>query len=194
MAEQYLNMSEKWYKNIKNFVNSMFLTDIKEAIETDDIELELIVPANVIYRTQMICDYISKQLGIKFEIYDFIMSIYMEFIDNSIKKYEPLNFLKVLSRSYSNVVKISCEHEEFEYEKGNENKKLVIITITKDDSKRGQVLLYELEELYGTKISLDKMFNSIWINFIEEYKHGKSNEAINNLMKTLKEQNKELIT
>lgn len=189
MSEQSLNRKLSWYSSIKSFIDSMFTYNVDEPIKTD-IDLEIIVPTNIVYRTQMICDFISKQLGTEFCLYDFIMLLYIDFIDNSIKKYEPLKMLKTLNINNNQSISIYCMDESYEYDKHSENRKLVIITITKEDSERGQILLDEMEELYGQKISLEKMFNSIWINFIEDYKHGKNKDALSYIIKIIKDESK----
>lgn len=188
MGESTLNNNLSWYESVLNFVNNIFLDEVDEIIEeSTDANLKLIVPANIVYRSELICEYISKQIGHEFCIYDLILLLYKDFINSNILKYDTLKMLRELTKDHDEVIKLKIGDKVLEHKKEC-NRKLVIITVPKKDTLSGELLLEELKDIYGKEISLEKMFCNIWINFIEQYKRGENQEILNNIIEIIKEQ------
>lgn len=186
MSEYVLSTKMPWYKSI----NNQLIKNINSLINSfsDYVSLELIVPSNIVYRTEMICDYISKQTNSDFGIYDLINLLYITLIDNSTKKYEPYKILKNLNKTYDydDIIKISDGTNICDCIKKDCKRNRVIIKMNKTDASKGQLLLDELEDLYGHGLNLDKMVYKIWINFIEEYKTGENSKILSSIITMLK--------
>lgn len=186
MSEMLLN---------KQILNRGFIKTILEGIYSfihslsSEITITLIVPTNIVKRTQLICNYISEELDIEFCIYDFIMLLYENFIKNSIKKYEPIKMIKKLNKSYSydEIIKISYSDKEvYSFNRNKCDKKQVIIKMPKETAYNGQLLLDELYDLYRHNLNIEKMIYKIWIDFIEDYKRGEENKVLKDIIKMLK--------
>lgn len=154
----------------------------------NEVSLRLMIPTNIVNRTEMICEYISDEIGMHFRVEDFIMVIYLDFIKNSIKKYDPMRIYHEISESYgyNDKIKIVCGNETYEYDKLACGRTDIVITMDKKEARKGQLLLKEIGELYGRKISLDLMISTLWINFIERYKRGDTEKSLKSILKILK--------
>jgi len=173
-----------WYKGlVKNITDSIF--SLFDSF-SNEFKLELVVPTNVVKRSLLICRYISEATEQEFGLDDLLMYLYNDFVDCSVKKYEPMKLLRDLSRvhNYDDVIKISFGgNEVYEVNKSKYDRKLVEIVISKDDTVKGQLILDELKDLYGFNMNITKMFYVLWVNFIEDYKRGEKNKEINSVVK-----------
>lgn len=152
--------------------------------------LSLTVPTNIFIRSQLLCEYISDQVGVNFGLNNFLMVLYLDFINESVKKYKPKEVLKTLTQRLPvDKIKISNGTEMYECSPYKQNTTEILISMVKKDACKGKIVLAELKELYGYQISLDRMLTVIWIEFIEKYKKGDNNKALNNIIKMLQKQN-----
>lgn len=172
-----------WHKGlVKNIAESVF--SLFDSFSSE-FKLELVVPTNIVKRSLLICRYISEETEQEFGLDDLLMFLYNDFVDCSVKKYEPKKLLRDLSRvhNYDDVIKISFGgNEVYEVNKSKYDRKLVEIVISKDDTVKGQLILDELKDLYGFNMNITKMFYVLWVNFIEDYKRGEKNKYINSVV------------
>jgi hypothetical protein len=154
------------------------------------VSLRLQVPTNIYLRTELLCEYIEEKVGVDFEINHFLMALYLDFLQKSISKYNPMKIYRKINQShgYGDVLEIHANDKVYKYKKRKENTTELFITIDKKDALKGEMLLAEIDELYGQAISLETMLSNLWINFIEEYKRGDNVKAFNEIVRMLKKQ------
>lgn len=180
-----LSVSLKRRKGLADIIDS-FINLLSKSVT-----LNVIVPTNILIRTKLICDYISEEVEVEFSIENFLMIVYLDFIRESIRKYDPLKIYRQLNESfgYNDTIKLTFGDEVYEYNKRECSRTELIIEMDKKDALKGQQLLSELDDLYGrTNITLEKMISTLWINFIENYKRGEHDKALKTIIKMLKQQ------
>ena len=185
MSEHTFNKETAWYTVVMNFIISLFNSKQEEII-SNEVDIEIKISTNIVLRTQLICEYISEEIELEFNTYDFLMLLYTDFIRETTKKYDPLKVYKELNRNYNDTLKICYGNQCYKVERSNEGKKLVIITMDKSIVMKGQLILDELNELYGFQSDINNMIHKIWVNFIEKYKRGDNNAVLKNIIKMLK--------
>lgn len=177
-----LTVLEKVIISIDNLIERLF------AVESAP-EYELSIPNNILHRTQLICEYIKSEKGYDFGIEEFLMLLYMDFIKNCIKNYNPKGVFKQLSKDYYKDEYIETVtmgvHEKTlitEYPKTK-----LVISMAEEDTKKGQLILDELYDLYRYRITFSKLLENLWVGFIEDYTSGENKRAYHSIVKILKE-------
>lgn len=167
---------------IDNFINRLFAVD-------SDPEFELNIPTNIIHRTELICEYIKTEKGYDFEMEEFLMLLYIDFIKNCVKNYNPQRVFKDLSKDYYDDHYITAIEDGIAYNipMKKYSKAKLVISMAEEDTKKGQLILDELYDLYGYRISFSKLLENLWIGFIEDYKTGENKRAYHSIVKLLKE-------
>jgi hypothetical protein len=163
---------------IESFLSSFSKTEM----------LEIIVPTNVYLRTKLLCEYISEKVEVYFDVSNFLMTLYLDFLQSAIEKYNPKKIQEQITRShgYDDILLIHANDKIYEYKKREGKQTTITIGIDKKDGRKGQLLLDEMEELYGQAPSLEKLLSILWINFIEDYKAGNNQKALNDIIRMLK--------
>lgn len=150
------------------------------------------IPGNLFYRTELMCSYISEQMDIDFTFVDFLMLLYKDFIKQSVKNYNPLSTYKFLIKKHDNCSKDSITISDgsstsIYYKNRNIKFKEVTLEVDKEEMKKGQLILDELEDLYNLDMSFDELLTQLWVSFIEDYKNGTNKRAYHSLIKILRE-------
>lgn len=158
------------------------------------VSLRLHVPTNVYLRTELLCEYIEETVDIEFGVNHFLTVLYLDFLQKSISKYNPLKIYQTINQSYGyeDVLEIHDNQKVYKYKKTKAHMTEVIITIDKKEALKGEMILAEIDELYGQAISLEKMLSNLWIHFIEEYKRGDNVKAFNAIVRMLKKQKRNI--
>lgn len=175
-------------------------------------EFEIVLPSAIVERTELMCLYIKEETGQNFDVSDFLYLLYKDFVYFAVKNPVPRRILKEASRTVSvnNVekkkektateteyIKIVCNGveylerpvnyvEEKKEEKPIIKEKVVIIKLDKKESKKGEIILDELYHTMGVEISMEELFASLWMNFIEDYKNGVNKRAYKSIVSILK--------
>lgn len=181
-----------WVQNKKRGFWDMVIDFLDSFSST--VSLTITVPTAIYLRTKLLCEYISEEVDVDFDIANFLMLLYLDFINSSIKKYEPLKMYRSINPIYqqNETLKITQGKKVLaEYKRNNESKTSLFITMDKKDAVKGEMILYELDELYGHNLKLEQMMGNLWINFIEEYKRGDNQKALNTIIKMLKIQKRD---
>lgn len=173
----------KFY-NLKSHVNSWLNSMAKSNL------LNLRIPKNVYLRTELICKYIEDKFEVDFDIANFIMILYLNFLDTSVERYEPKKIQDTLTRSYGyDDNEPLIIHDKGKYFKIEDKKTIyykIEIEMDKRDVEKGLLLLDEIEDIFGASPSLEEMIATLWINFIEEYKAGRNKDALKQILILLK--------
>lgn len=168
----------EFVKNLTSYIASFKKTE----------SLEIVVPKNIYVRTKLICDYIEETLDVSFQIANFLMLLYVEFLQTALKTYNPSTIHNAITRKHGYNEKLLIHDNEKVYACNKQEKKQTILTIVidKKEAEKGRLLLEEIDDLYGQAPSLEKMIGTLWINYIEDYKEGNPHNSIQSIITLLK--------
>lgn len=178
------NEKTGFWKIVREFVSSFSST----------VSLTIAIPTPVYLRTKLLCEYINDEVGVDFDVSNFLMVLYLDFIHASVKRYEPLYMYRSIHLKYPKADTLIISQGSkilAEYKRDKETRTDIWISMDKKDVLKGEMVLYELDELYGHQLTFEEMLANLWINFIEEYKRGNHEKALNAIIKMLKKQKKE---
>lgn len=135
------------------------------------------IPNNILYRTQLICSSISNKNNIDFNLNNFITILFDSFIDKCIKQYNPNTILKMLifNKNFNNNNNLVIKYNDISYNINNNNHNnnyIMNIELSDDINSESILILDEIYDLYGYKFTVSNLIESIWISYIEDYKKG----------------------
>lgn len=135
------------------------------------------IPNNILYRTQLICSSISNKNNIDFNLNNFITILFDSFIDKCIKQYNPDTILKMLifNKNFNNNNNLVIKYNDISYNINNNNHNnnyIMNIELSDDINSESILILDEIYDLYGYKFTVSNLIESIWISYIEDYKKG----------------------
>lgn len=156
----------------------------------DYIDIDISIPKEIYLRTQLICDYISDEEDVDFDLNSFIFLLFYDFIKDCIEHYNPKKVFEKLTFNYINkqTLVITNGYEEIEINNGINFYKLRI-SFDKYDVDKGELILEELSELFHSKISFNQLIEQLWVSFIYEYKTGDNKKAFAYLKRIVKANN-----
>lgn len=156
--------------------------------ESDYINIDIVIPKEIFFRTQLICNYISVEENCNFDLTTFIYLLYLDFVKNSIINYNPQKVFERLTHNYIDKKSLIITNGYENYELKNSISTYTYnICFDKFEASKGQLILDELYELFHTKIPFCRLLEALWISFIYEYKTGDNKKTFNYLRKILKE-------
>jgi len=175
---------EKYKESIFDKIR-YFLSDLFAIEEIPSFTLQ--IPKNILLRTELLCKYISEDKGYSFNLENFLMLLYLDFIKTTIKEYNPEKVFKMLSKSYydNSVIKLSNGIDSCLIDRTDINICNITITMDEDDLKKGQLVLEEIFELYKHRYSFSRLMEALWLNFIDGYKRGENKKAYQSIVKLL---------
>lgn len=134
------------------------------------------IPNNILYRTQLICSSISNKNNIDFNLNSFITILFDSFIDKCIKQYNPDTILKMLifNKNFNSNNNLIIKYNDISYNINNNhnNNYIMNIELSDDINSESILILDEIYDLYGYKFTVSNLIESIWISYIEDYKKG----------------------
>ncbi|MGL5415411.1 MAG: hypothetical protein ACRDAU_07115 [Clostridium sp.] len=142
--------------------------------------LELRIPKGDFYRTELLCSFITKEIGEDFYIEHFLMSLYLDFVKKSVKSYNIREIYKVLKEEYRKsekklrIVKGDTVEDVILYK---EDYKYIEIIMEYESIRPGELILLEIYEIYGFRVSFEELLEKIWLKFICDYKDAKKSYA-----------------
>lgn len=172
-----------------NLQHKSIFEKIVDTISVNKI-IDIKVPTNVLKRAELMCAYIEDDFETAFELENLIMLLYWDFIKYAVKNYNPSRVLKEANRKHLEksdtlIVEINGQAYEMERE-GATGYSMVRMKFPKKECLKGQLILDELESLYGQKILFETLISNLLINFIEDYKCGVNKRAYTSISKILK--------
>lgn len=176
-----------------NVLNISIIDKIKNilfnAVKSSDEVVDINIPKNVLIRTKLLCRYIEEEQDVEFDLNNFLMLIYLDFVKTSIKTYDPEKIFKMLTKDYlsNNKILLSNGTDSCYIEKNKTEFSNITITIEKKDYEYGQMILDEIYDLYKYRISYSHLLESLWMDFMECYKNGTKKRAFKTIIKLLKD-------
>lgn len=174
-------------------------------------EFEIVLPAGIVERTELMCLFVKEETGQNFDISDFLFLLYKDFVYYAVKNPVPRRILKEASKKVGtsdnietkkkanndDYIKIVCNGieylerpidyvEEKKNKKSAQTEKVVVIKVDKKEIRKGEIILEELYSTMGVKITMEELFESLWINFIEDYRNGINKRAYKSIVAILK--------
>lgn len=157
------------------------------------VSLRIQIPTTIYIRTKLLCEFIENEVESSFRIQDFLLVLYENFIEKSIKKYNPLFVYQEINKIYSQDHVLTIKHNEtmIQRKRRESGQTIIYCTMAKKEALKGEMLLAEIDEIYGYHAQLEDMLATLWLNFIEEYKRGDNNKALEAIIKMLKRMQKQ---
>lgn len=154
--------------------------------EPDYIDIDISIPREIYLRTQLICDYISEEEDVDFDLNSFIFLLFYDFIKECIEHYNPKKVFTKLTFNYidKQTLVITNGYEKYEVDNGI-NFYNLNISFDKNEVEKGELILEELSELFHSKISFSTLIEQLWISFIYEYKTGDNKKAFTYLKRII---------
>lgn len=151
------------------------------------VSLNIQIPTNVFLRTKQLCAYIESEVGVRFDLSNFIMALYLDFINSSIVKHDISTIFKILSKNnYTHNIKIVCGGDVWEGPLSTDSTTELIISMKKDDVLRGELLLAEIDDLYNYVLSIEETLSIIWVTFIRNYLKESNKKTLNAIINILR--------
>lgn len=156
--------------------------------QNDYIKVNILIPKETVFRTQLICEYICEEEECDFDLNTFIYLLYCDFIKQSVEHYNPEKTLKKLTTDYINNKTLIITNG-YDNIKLNSNISFNKYTVEfdKEEALKGQLILNELHELFHVNITFNSLLSQLWISFIYDYKTGDNKKAFTSLKKMLQE-------
>lgn len=168
--ETILELIDNTVTIISRLINNNVTIDCSNIININ-------IPNNILYRTQLICSSISNKNNIDFNLNNFITILFDSFIDKCIKQYNPDTILKMLifNKNFNNNNNLVIKYNDISYNINNNNHNnnyIMNIELSDDINSESILILDEIYDLYGYKFTVSNLIESIWISYIEDYKKG----------------------
>lgn len=151
--------------------------------DTSTYTAEILIPSSVLYRTQLICEYISSEQHMNFGLTEFVESIYYDFIRDSIQNYDPKKTVKMLITEYfdSDEIILSNGTDNYTVKRSNEKIYKVQVGFPVEEIRKCELILKEIYEIYRYRFSSDKLIEQLWFKYIYRYMDGENKKAVKEL-------------
>lgn len=176
-----------------NFINKItyWIYDIIDIfVQKEKIKsFSITIPSHVLYRSKLICSYIETEIHDSFSLDNLVMILYLNFIKDCIRNYNPVSVYNLLNKIYydSKNIVLSCGDESISIDLDPVKLSSLDMCIAEKDYEKGQLILDELYELYGCRFSFSNLIECLWMDFICSYKNGQNKRAYHSIIKMLKE-------
>lgn len=159
------------------------------------VVLKIEVPSIVYLKTQDVCETMNKRYkdyNVNYYAQHVVENLYNHFIMKAYNnKHGMKHAYEVLSRYSYNSPLVIVNHmtnEKHSFHHPVKNKMHDIrLQLNKQDARKGELLLYELDELYGHQYNLEHLISSVWIDFIQDRRKSSDKKIINEILDILDE-------
>lgn len=167
-----------------------FIYNLLEAFTKEDQikTFTVSIPADVLYRSKLICEYIEEEINEDFSLDNLLMILYLNFIKECVKNYNPKLIFNLLNKQYydtRNIV-ISNGKDNISIDRTPIRLSVLKLSISTKDFKKGKLILDEIYELYKSHYSFSKLIECLWMDFIYSYKTGQNKKAYHSIVNMLK--------
>lgn len=176
-------------RGIFSFVGNIMnrIVDFMFVDEKCNNDVVVMLPKNILHRTQLLCEYVSSEKGYDFSLENFLMLLYYDFMRESISQSSPEKIYKYIKRNTFEQEFITIAYGDYRetFLRNDIDSVSITIEMGDDDMKKGELILTELNDVFGCNISIGELISSIWINFIEDYRNGTTKKAYKTIVKIL---------
>lgn len=166
---------------LKGILNGIFKNEKEK-------ELVLNIPKSDFYRTELLCKYIEEDIEDSFCIEHFLMCLYLDFIRDCVTKYNLNKVYSLLSKDFKNrdkKIRLSNGSRDVEVTVKREICTKVNIVMEKESMLKGELILLEMKEEFGFKLSFEELLEKLWLDFIRSYKSKNSKVTYESLIKII---------
>lgn len=195
MSHKQSNQYEVYYDELKslskqpnNFFERVVYKLSRKLTDSQNISYTVKVPASDYLRGELICEDVEEEIEEDFEQIDLMMLLLEDFLQQIIKKNNPIDIYKVLEHMdyqiisiYSNgkVEKVTCQ---------NKNIKL-ICSIKRKYILRLEVILSDIANLNPQRIfKVEDVLRILYCDFIAKYRNGKLKNVLKSIVSRIDKQ------
>lgn len=179
---------------IRDYTNTDLFTRLLNWIEgrTESAIMTIHIPALIYLKTEDICESINaryKEYSVDYYAEELVSLLYNHFIDKAFNNKNGLKHAYDVLTKYERKTPVIIFHNAvkvYEASPQPQNKSMEIdMQLSKKEIRRGELLLYELDDLYGHHFTVESLIESIWIEFINDRRYTSHKKIINELIEIL---------
>jgi hypothetical protein len=175
--------SEKEAKSIFSKLSDLILSKLFEWCE-----FNIKVPNYIYLRAKILCEDVELLSGYEFRVHELIYLLYRMFLHKMIKQDDPFYIYQVINVRSLDKPKVKRVGQFMDIEDYNDKVKSVNVRIKRKYVLRGEVILRDLENIVPNhNLTIEKILETIFIDFIKEYQSGSFKNAMNVLIQALEE-------
>lgn len=179
--------SEKEAKSLFSKLSDLVLSKLFEWCE-----FNIKVPNYLYLRAKILCEDVELLSGYEFQVHELIYLLYRMFLHKMIQQDDPFYIYQVInvrSLDKPKVKKVGQLMDIGDNDKLKSDKvKSVNVRIKRKYVLRGEVILRDLENIVPNhNLTIEKILETIFIDFIKEYQSGNFKNAMNVLIQALEE-------
>lgn len=171
-----------------NFIGKMIHKMSKSSITL----LSIKVPLNLYLRAEVFCEDIQDLSELPFEQNDLMKLLYNDFLHFAKKNPDPRSLFKLLTSLDQQAGKDSRLEQQGEsvfqlvHKTIHQDMQPLHLRMRRKFALRGEILLADMEEVQPNHgYTLERVFELLYIDFIDKFRKGNNNEAIKNILRIL---------
>lgn len=170
---------------------------IYKLAKTSSVKLTIEVPLTLYLRAEIFCEDVQDIGEIQFNQADLIAVLYDDFLLYAKKNPDPNHLLKILNTLNQQVgKKTNLEQQQDQsvfklVHQSNTDQQMQAIEITfkRKSALRGEVILADIGEVHPVyHYTLEIMIQLLYCDFVEEFRKGDNNDALDAILARLKEE------
>lgn len=174
-----------------DFVSKM----IYKMTKTTTISLKIEVPLTIYLRAEILCEDIMELSEMPFYQNDLMNLLYNDFLLYAKKNPDPMSMFNRLNRLEKEVGKVSSLQKQdgksiFSriHQEKPQQMKSIICGMKRKLALRGEIILADMEEIQKEHgFTLERVFELLYIDFIEKFRRGSTKDSIENILYLLDE-------
>jgi hypothetical protein len=161
--------------------------------KTSTVLLTIKVPKNLYFRAEILCEDIEELSGYSFIQNDLMNLLYNDFLLYAKKRPDPraiFDLLNSLEQSAKGTQLQQNGEKVFKLvELDTKQEKITMeLRMRRKVALRGEVILADMEEVQPNHgYTLERIFELLYIDFIDKFRKGNSEDAINNILSLLED-------
>ncbi|WP_110925927.1 hypothetical protein [Bacillus massiliglaciei] len=160
---------------------------IPEKPKSCECEFIIRIPTYLYLRAAALVDFICEEYDLDFDLGTFIWILYRDFLGRAYKYNNLIELCNFINAMEDNEVKvIDYQGAIINRSKVPEGMTKIIITLTKKEALKGELVLSDLYEAFCISITLERLIEMHFIHFIREYKKGNLPNAVADIVKYCK--------
>ncbi|WP_260288493.1 hypothetical protein [Peribacillus aracenensis] len=169
-----------------DFISKM----IYKMTKTSTVSLKIEVPLNLYLRAEVLCEDIMELSEMPFHQNNLMNLLYNDFLLHAKKNPDPMAIFNLLNRLEKEIGKESSFQQQagtttfnrLQREK-RQQMKILDCSMRRKSALRGEVILADMEDVQEAHgYTLERVFELLYIDFIEKFKRGGTKDTIENIL------------
>lgn len=164
--------------------------------KSSTVLLSIDVPLPLYLRAEVFCEDIQDLSNMAFSQNDLMNLLYNDFLLFAKKNPNPLALFKLLTSTETQAGKdVKLEKQgttvfKLVHKEKHQNMRTLNLRMRRKFALRGEVMLADMEEVEPNHgYTLEKVFELLYIDFIEKFRKGSHTDAIENILRLLDDEN-----